>query len=433
MSERRRARESREKKYRILYVDDEKYNLTAFKAAFRRDYKIFLAETAEEGIEILRENEIELVITDQRMPEVTGVEFLKKIVPDYPNVIRMILTGFSDVEDIISAINDGGVYRYITKPWDKDDLKITIDRALESYELARENRRLIHDLQEALEGLERKVQERTAEITEAKEIIEEKNTSIVDSINYAQRIQTASLPSYERIASKLDNFFILFLPRDIVSGDFYWFEVQRDLETNSEKILFTAIDCTGHGVPGAFVSLIGKNVLDQIVRLEQELSPDVILNRLHTEINRSLNQQESNNRDGMDAAFCVIDLESKKLEFSGAKNPLVKIKIGAKEAEVFKGGRSSIGGVMAKHQPFEKVEISLEEEACYYMFSDGYQDQFGGPQGRKFMKKRLRELLVEIHQKPMSEQKEILQSTLSEWMAGKESQVDDILVIGMRL
>ncbi|MEM6297302.1 MAG: response regulator [Bacteroidota bacterium] len=303
MSERRRARESREKKYRILYVDDEKYNLTAFKAAFRRDYKIFLAETAEEGIEILRENEIELVITDQRMPEVTGVEFLKKIVPDYPNVIRMILTGFSDVEDIISAINDGGVYRYITKPWDKDDLKITIDRALESYELARENRRLIHDLQEALEGLERKVQERTAEITEAKEIIEEKNTSIVDSINYAQRIQTASLPSYERIASKLDNFFILFLPRDIVSGDFYWFEVQRDLETNSEKILFTAIDCTGHGVPGAFVSLIGKNVLDQIVRLEQELSPDVILNRLHTEINRSLNQQESNNRDGMDVAF----------------------------------------------------------------------------------------------------------------------------------
>ncbi|MEM6297303.1 MAG: SpoIIE family protein phosphatase [Bacteroidota bacterium] len=128
-----------------------------------------------------------------------------------------------------------------------------------------------------------------------------------------------------------------------------------------------------------------------------------------------------------------MDLENKKLEFSGAKNPLVKIKIGAEEAEVFKGGRSSIGGVMAKHQPFEKVEISLEEEACYYMFSDGYQDQFGGPQGRKFMKKRLRELLVEIHQKPMSEQKEILQSTLSEWMAGKESQVDDILVIGMRL
>ncbi len=433
MSERRRARESREKKYRILYVDDEKYNLTAFKAAFRRDYKIFLAETAAAGIEILRDNEIELVITDQRMPEVTGVEFLKKIVPDYPNVIRMILTGFSDVEDIISAINDGGVYRYITKPWDKDDLKITIDRALESYELVRENRSLIRDLKEANEGLERKVKERTAEITAAKEIIEEKNTSIVDSINYAQRIQTASLPSHERIASKLDNFFILFLPRDIVSGDFYWFEVQRDMETDSEKILFTAIDCTGHGVPGAFVSLIGKNVLDQIVRLEQELSPDVILNRLHTEINRSLNQQESKNRDGMDVTFCSIDLENKKLEFSGAKNPLVKIKIGATEAEVFKGGRSSIGGVMTKHQPFEKVEISLEEEACYYMFSDGYQDQFGGPKGRKFMKKRLRELLIEIHQKPMATQKEILQNTLNEWMAGSEPQVDDILVIGMRL
>lgn len=434
MSEERRRerREKREKKHRILYVDDEKYNLTAFKAAFRREYKIFTAETAEEGQQLMEDNDIELVITDQRMPEVTGVEFLKKIAPSHPHVIRMILTGFSDVQDIIAAINEGGVYRYITKPWDKDDLKITIDRALESYVLAQENRALVEELQEANRTLEQKVVERTTEITKQKEVIEQKNLNILDSINYAERIQKASLPTQERIAEYLDDFFILYMPRDIVSGDFYWFDTQTDAEGN-EKIFIAAIDCTGHGVPGAFVSLIGKNLLDQIVILEQETEPDAILNRLHLEINRALNQEQSENRDGMDMTLCVIDKAAGTMEFAGAKNPLLRILIGAQEAETYKTDRSSIGGFTEERAPFSKQSVSLSEPAMYYIFSDGYQDQFGGPKGRKFMKKRMRELLVEIHEKPIAEQREILHQKITEWMGETEPQVDDILVIGMKL
>lgn len=151
-------------KAHILFVDDELHNLTAFKSAFRRNYHVHLANSALEGTEILKKEPIQLIITDQRMPDVTGVEFLEKINADHPDAIRMILTGFSDVEAIIDAINKGQVYRYITKPWDKNELKITIDNALEAFALREENKNLINNLKLANQNLEKKVQQRTQEI-----------------------------------------------------------------------------------------------------------------------------------------------------------------------------------------------------------------------------------------------------------------------------
>ncbi len=162
----------REEKEHILYVDDEPDNLTVFKSNFRRYYKVHTALTAEEGMQILQEQDIKIIITDQRMPNTTGVEFLEQLIPEYPEPIRMILTGFSDVEAIIQAINKGQIYRYITKPWDKDELKITIDKALESFYLRRENQNLIESLKEANANLERKVEERTAEVNQQKKEIE---------------------------------------------------------------------------------------------------------------------------------------------------------------------------------------------------------------------------------------------------------------------
>jgi class 3 adenylate cyclase len=162
----------REEKEHILYVDDEPDNLTVFKSNFRRHYKVHTALSADEGLQILQEQDIHIVITDQRMPNTTGVEFLEQIMPNHPEPIRMILTGFSDVEAIIQAINKGQVYRYITKPWDKDELKITIDKALESFHLRRENQNLIESLKEANANLEKKVEERTAEVHQQKKEIE---------------------------------------------------------------------------------------------------------------------------------------------------------------------------------------------------------------------------------------------------------------------
>ncbi|MDX2306032.1 MAG: adenylate/guanylate cyclase domain-containing protein [Microscillaceae bacterium] len=161
-----------QEKEQILYVDDEPDNLTVFKSNFRRFYKVHTASSAGEGMEILRNHDVHVIITDQRMPEITGVEFLESIIDDFPDSIRMILTGFSDVEAIIKAINQGQVYRYITKPWDREELKITIDKALESFHLRKENKNLIASLKEANQNLERKVQERTAEVNAQKKEIE---------------------------------------------------------------------------------------------------------------------------------------------------------------------------------------------------------------------------------------------------------------------
>jgi len=174
----------------ILYVDDEEDNLTVFNSAFRRDYEVHLALSGQEGLEIMKKHPIQMIITDQRMPEMTGIQFLEKIIPDYPDCIRMILTGFSDIEAIIQAINTGRVYRYITKPWSKEELKINIDKGLETYNLREQNRKLIEDLKEANQTLEQKVIDRTKKI-------EAQNQEITSSIQYASKIQSALLPQDE--------------------------------------------------------------------------------------------------------------------------------------------------------------------------------------------------------------------------------------------
>jgi len=183
--------ESQNPIYSILYIDDEEHNLTSFKSTFRRDYHIYVASSGRAGLEIMEQKNIQLVITDQRMPDMTGIEFLEKIVPLYPDCMRMILTGFSDMEAIIQAINLGNIYRYVAKPWNREELKITIDSALEVYNLKVQNRNLIKDLKEANLNLEKKVMERTRQL-------EQQQMNFTDSIHYASRIQKAlMLPSEE--------------------------------------------------------------------------------------------------------------------------------------------------------------------------------------------------------------------------------------------
>ena len=175
--------------YSILYIDDEENNLVSFKSTFRRDYHIHVASSGQEALEIMESNNIQLVITDQRMPDMSGIEFLEQIVPLYPDCMRMIMTGFSDLEAVIQAINKGNIYRYVSKPWNREDLKITIDSALEVYNLKSQNKHMIDDLKEANRTLEQKVLERTRQI-------EQQRLNITDSIHFASRIQKAlMLPS----------------------------------------------------------------------------------------------------------------------------------------------------------------------------------------------------------------------------------------------
>jgi len=277
------------------------------------------------------------------------------------------------------------------------------------------------------ENLEDKVQQRTAEVVKQKEIIEQKNENITASIKYAQRIQDAALPTNESISISLKENFILFKPRDIVSGDFYWYAKTED------KIFIAAVDCTGHGVPGAFMSLVGDSHLTQIVKQNNIHQPGKILDKLHEAIQRSLKQKETNNQDGMDAALCAIDMESNTLEFAGANNPLLIVNSKG-ELEIIKANKMAIGGKRKtkKDDRFTNHIINLEKGNTYYIYSDGYADQFGGPDDRKFMVKRMKELIQGIAHESMAKQKSILEKEFDSWK-GDQSQVDDVLVIGFKV
>ncbi len=286
---------------------------------------------------------------------------------------------------------------------------------------------MIAQLESYTYELEEKVKERTLKIEKQKEEIEEQKKHITDSIYYARRIQNAILPSFSMISEHLDNYFIFYLPKDIVSGDFYWVHEVDGL------FMIAAIDCTGHGVPGAFMSIVGFNQLNYVVTVKKARSASKILDELNQGVITTLNENTGENsiKDGMDMALCVLDLNTCKAEFAGANNPLVLIR--NNEVTRYKGDRFPIGAYEGQEQQsFANNLIDLKPNDCLYLFSDGYPDQFGGLDGKKFMYKRFEQLLLEIHAKPMEEQKEILNKKLLKWK-GSNDQVDDILVIGIRI
>ncbi|EAY24596.1 SpoIIE family protein phosphatase [Microscilla marina] len=270
-------------------------------------------------------------------------------------------------------------------------------------------------------------------ISEKNRVIEKKNRDIVASINYARRIQSAMLPPMEEITHSLPETFILYRPRDIVSGDFYWFaEVERaSLGTPSSDTIIIAADCTGHGVPGAFVSMVGNELLNEIVKMRGIHKPSLILDWLHDGIKRVFHQKETKSRDGMDITVCTINQDQKLLQFAGAQNPLLYVKNG--EMTIIKGDKRSIGGNATKDNAgYTNHEVALDVPVTFYLFSDGYQDQFGGPRGKKFMTRKFHQLLHEISSQPLAKQGEMLDQALTEWM-GDIEQIDDILVLGARV
>ena len=257
---------------------------------------------------------------------------------------------------------------------------------------------------------------RNVELKKALDEIDFQNRQILDSINYASRIQGAILPPISLINKYLSNSFIIFLPKDIVSGDFYW------IKESQGKIIFTNADCTGHGVPGAFVSVIGKIGLDKAVSELGLSSPAAILKALNNFVTETFSQSVNAVKDGMDISLCAYDPGKKVLEYAGARNPLYLLR--DKEITVFKGDRISIESSEMEPE-FTNHEIQLEKGDRIYIFSDGYIDQFGGPENKKFMQKRLRQLLADTENEPLSIQETILLETFQNWK-GTVDQIDDV-------
>jgi serine phosphatase RsbU (regulator of sigma subunit) len=283
------------------------------------------------------------------------------------------------------------------------------------------------------EQVEQKVIERTAEVVKQKEELEEKNKDITDSINYAKRIQEALLPSHEERQRLFPQSFILYQPRDIVSGDFYWFA-----EKNGKKLI-AAADCTGHGVPGAFMSMIGNSFLNEIVSERALTRPGLILDKLRSLVIRALKQSESESsaQDGMDISLlCFSEVagegENKKIkaEWAGANNPLWLVRNGAYIE--YKPDKRPIGFSRGKDQQFSNHSIELQKDDMLYIFTDGFADQFGGEKGKKFKYKQLQQILLAMHNRPMEEQQEMLLYAFRQWK-GRLEQVDDVLVIGVRV
>jgi len=262
------------------------------------------------------------------------------------------------------------------------------------------------------------------EIREKNEELEEKNKNINDSITYASRIQNAVLGNPAELNSMFKDAFLFFKPHSIVSGDFYWLH-----QSNEFKIVIAA-DCTGHGVPGAFMTMLGHNFLEEIIDNQKIIMPDKILYELDKKISGSLNKDSNKQvNDGMDIAVLTFDSLQNKAFFCGAKNPLCIVR--NKNLEVVKASKHPIGGQIEKKE-FELHEFDLVKDTTFYIYSDGFQDQFGGKDKRKFMSKNFRDLLLEISDFDMTKQKEILNDSLNLWK-GDNHQTDDILVIGIKV
>ena len=267
----------------------------------------------------------------------------------------------------------------------------------------------------------------TAQLKEESRIrLEEKNKEIVDSINYAKRIQDAVMTSDGYRKSVIPKSFTFFKPKDVVSGDFYW--VYKDQE---ENIFFTVADCTGHGVPGAFMSMIGTSLLNEIIVEKGIKNTNKILDEMRKQIIKSLNQDDNDDqKDGMDISICKLNLKKNSLEFSGAHNPLLVVSEG--EIKTFKGDSQAVGLETQNIKPFSKHTVKLKKDDMIYIYSDGYQDQFGGENGKKYMAANFKKLLLKISKEDEKKQNKLLEIELANWMKNEE-QIDDVCIMGVRV
>jgi serine phosphatase RsbU (regulator of sigma subunit) len=282
-----------------------------------------------------------------------------------------------------------------------------------------------HSISDLVHNLEDKVEARTSELKERNVVIEEKNKEIVDSINYALRLQKAIIPTESKVKKAFPKSLVYFKPKDIVSGDFYW------MSENRGKVIIGAIDCTGHGVPGAIVSVVGANGLNRCVKEFDLVEPADILDRLTLLVQETFESGEDKVKDGMDGALCTFDLKTNKMSYAGAHNPLWIIRKNAVEVEEIKADKQPIGNFDFA-QEFTNHEIQLNEGDTIFIFSDGYVDQFGGPKGKKFKYKTLKNLLIENKDKTMEELYTTLDDTFMAWKDDLE-QLDDVCVIGIRV
>lgn len=393
----------------IFIIEDDLFFAEILQQSVLFEYPNAIVKTFDNSTEALQaiQNELPNIITvDYNLPDIKGTELIYAIQAIEQNVPIIAISGQEDIATAVEMLKVGA-FDYIVKNIDAGN---RLNNA-------------IRIIQERLE-LEAQIAKKDKQI---KQFVDD----ITKSIQYGKNIQEAMLPSLSRIKKSFPNSFILFKPRDQISGDFYW---HKTIEHNNQLCHIIAVfDCAGHGIPGALLSMIGLSILERLINYGV-YQPNELLNRLHNEFMVALRQQETENKDGLDASVCMYMPHENKMLFAGANNPLYYQQASQDEIQIIRSDRMSVGGLFLDVQrDYSIVEIPITEPTNFYLFSDGFADQFGGPKNKKLKLKGFREMLQKHANKPMHVQEILLSKDIHDWQGTDNMQVDDITLIGFEL
>ena len=401
--------------HKILIVEDSSAIREAVKyMLLEKSYEVFVATNGREACTMAYHERPDLILTDIEMPVMNGIEATRKIKqnPLIKHIPIIVMSATRQFQEAFSA----GADDFLLKPLNQDELLLRVQLNLKLAEKGNEIKRQ-HELLKA----------QRMEATEQRDTILRQKTELVDGLQYASLVQKAILPSAEIFQERFDSYFIYNQPRNIVSGDFYW------ISRKNELTLVAVGDCTGHGMSGALMTMVGATFLNEVVHNSSKISADQILNDLRKQVIHLLNQKGEFGEisNGMDLALCVYDSNNHILQFSGAFNPCYLVRAG-QPLEIFKGDRMPIGIYLNIEVPFSKIEIPVSKGDTIYLFSDGYPDQIGGPTNQKFRYLKFREMLTEAAAfTSMEQQYELIKKIMDEWIEGYE-QIDDMMILGIR-
>ncbi|MCK4664587.1 MAG: response regulator [Bacteroidales bacterium] len=396
--------ENSKSKFHILIVDDDHKSLQVLGSILKQDnYKVDFALDGIEALNWLKREKFDLILLDIVMPRLNGFEVCERIKkdPNTKNIPIIFITSKDDIESTVQGFKLGAV-DYITKPFNTDELIIRV-------------------------GTQLTIKKNHDDLIKFSNELEIKNKTILDSIIYSERIQKAILPGKEEFEKLNIKHFIIYKPKDIISGDFYW------IKKTENKLLFAVVDCTGHGVPGAIMSMIGYSAINQAVNEYGMDNPGKILLHMHNFIINSLQKTthpDNKVNDGMDISLCALDKKNNILEFAGANQSLFLVR--NKELTVIKGEKFSIGEILLSINEFKNHKIKLENNDLIYIITDGFSDQFGYESDKRYTIKRLKNFLISISKKSIKEQYNMLENEFKKWK-GENEQVDDVTILGIQI
>lgn len=406
------------KQYKIVVVDDSKSILDTVKEMLSKCheifYNIYTATNGREACTLIYHERPDIILIDIEMPIMSGIEAISKIRGNslIKNTPIIVMSSSRQFQNAFAV----GADDFLIKPFTEYELLLRVQLNIKLHERGNEVKKQ-HEL----------LKNQKQEAINQRDIILRQKTELIDDLQYARHIQEAILPSKSVIGNLLPNYFIYNKPKNIVSGDFYWVASKDNL------IIIAVGDCTGHGMSGALMTMAGIAFLDDILARSEEVVANKILNTLRTKVIQLLKQKGDIGEasSGMDIALCIYNQLSNTIQFAGANNPVYIARENG-ELEIIKGDRIPIGYYFDNEQPFTNVDLSIYKNDIIYLFTDGYADQFGGPNEKKFRYKQFQELIVKTAlESNMNAQIELINNTMVDWIGNLE-QIDDMLIMGIR-